>query len=128
MRATIFTLTPIIVLASAVYATVRRAAIPESFWGKWAASADDCGKADAPSVVLSAKQYVSPDRNCAVGWVIETPGSKAPSYSAHLECAAAEASSGKAVLNVILRQNNANQISIGVDFNALKSFQRCAPQ
>ena len=128
MRATIIALATTIWLASTAHADVRRAAIPESFWGKWAASADDCGKADVPSVVLSAKQYVSAERKCAVGWVIETPGSQASFYSAHLECAAAGTPSSKAVSDVILRQNDANQISIGTDFNALKSFQRCTPQ
>jgi hypothetical protein len=127
MRATILTLATIIGFAVTAHADVRHASIPESLWGKWAASADDCGKADTASVVLSAKQYVSPDRNCSVGWVIETPGGKAPFYSAHLECAAAGAPAGKAISNVILRQNDDNQISMGADFNSLKDYRRCAP-
>jgi hypothetical protein len=128
MRATLLTLATIIGAAATAQADVRHASIPESLREKWAASADDCGKVDTASVVLSANQYISPDRSCSVGWVIETPGAKAPFYSAHLECAAAGASSGKAILNVILRQNDTNQISIGTDFNALKDFRRCAPE
>jgi hypothetical protein len=62
MRATIIALATIIGLASTAHADIRRAAIP-AFWGKWAASADDCGKNDAPSVALSAKQYISPAVN-----------------------------------------------------------------
>jgi hypothetical protein len=128
MRTTIMSLAIIVGFATqcAHADIVRHASIPKSFWGKWAATVDDCDKAGKYSVVLSAKAYVSMERSCTVDWVAESPGRAAPIYSAHLLCAVAGDPSKKIISNVMLQQDNSSQISTGVDFKSLEPLQRCS--
>ena len=127
MRAISFILATIVGFTSqyALADIVRRASIPGSLWGTWAASTDECGKAGTSSITLSAKNYGSPKESCSVEWVDETPGAKAPNYSVHLKCAGSGAQSIEAFSNVILRQIETDQLSTGADFNSLKVLQRC---
>jgi hypothetical protein len=105
---------------------VRHEFIPESFWGKWAATVDDCDKADKYTVVLSAKAYVTLERSCTVDWVAESPGRTAPIYSAHLQCAVMGDPSKRIISNIMLQQDNSGQISTGADFHSLEPLQRCS--
>ena len=116
----------VIALASqtAVADIKRHASIPEALWGSWAPSQDGC-KGDAkPVIVLAAKAYSTAERKCDVDWVSETAGARGPIYSAHLRCSSKPPAKAS-ISNVIIRPDDAKQISIGSDFNKLKTYQKC---
>ena len=115
-----------VLVSHAALADVKRhKSIPESLWGSWAPSAEACGKADKFVIVVAAKSYVSPEANCSVDWVAETPGARGAIYSAHLQCSSAAQGNRKTISNVILLPKDSSQISVGADFNSLKTYQRC---
>ena len=118
-----------IALASqAAFADVKRhASIPEPLWGSWAASAEACKADDKSVIVLAAKTYTGPQGNCAVDWVAETASQRGPTYSAHLRCPG-KPPAKDAITNLIIRPNDAKQISVGSDFNNLKTYQKCAKE
>jgi hypothetical protein len=111
-----------VMLAShaAVADVKRHKSIPESIWGSWAASLDDCKSSDK-SVVLSAKTYISPEANCTVAWVSKTAGARGSLYSAHLLCSKPKDTQ----LDVIYLRQSTDRISIGSRFGNLKDYQRC---
>ena len=116
----------VIALASqAAMADIKRhASIPEALWGSWAPSQDGC-KGDAkPVIVLAAKAYTSAEAKCGVDWVSETAGARGPIYSARLRCSS-QPSAKASISNVIIRPDDAKQISIGPDFSKLKAYQKC---
>ena len=100
---------------------VRHSSVPSQFLGRWAASTDDCGKKSNSAIVLSSHRYAGGGKVCSVDWVDELPGADGPIYSAHLKCA----SPGDQSSNIVLRKKDANQISAGATFDALKILQRC---
>ena len=63
---------------------VRRSAIPEPLWGKWAANNDDCG--DKSTLVISAKKYVNSGISCNVRAISETADERGTVYSARAQC------------------------------------------
>jgi len=103
---------------------VRRSAVPEHFWGKWAPSADLC-RDDKSTVVVSEKGYMTAQESCEVQWVAETPGRNGPIYSAHMRCSSLTVPKQTAALNQIIVPNDSGQLSAGPDFKELKSYRRC---
>ena len=123
-----------ILCSSAAIADIKRhQSMPEALQGSWALAADDCGAADKPVVVLSAKGYASADTKCSIDWVSETPSPSGPVYSARLRCpgqaakrpTGARATSSPTASNLIIRPDSANKISIGASFGDLKAYQKC---
>jgi len=110
--------------ASPAVADVRHAVIPMSLRGTWALSAQDCNKREA-AIVFSERSYAGPKGHCAVRWVIETAGGRGPIYSARLQCPGAEGGQQPAESDLILMPTDANQLSIGDDYNTLKTYQHC---
>jgi hypothetical protein len=53
---------------------IRRDAIPEAFWGTWAASAGACKTGDKSAIVLTGKSYAGPAGSCDVDFAMEVPG------------------------------------------------------
>jgi hypothetical protein len=120
----------VVALAShAAHADIKRhASIPEPLQGSWAADADACKADNSKSVIkLAAKTYSSADGDCAVDWVSETPGQRGPIYSAHLRCAGKPPAKASTT-NVIIRPDDAKQISVGLTFGSLKPYQKCATE
>jgi hypothetical protein len=114
-----------ILFSSAAIADVKRhQSMPEALQGSWALAADDCGAADKPVVVLSAKTYAGAQAKCSVDWVSETPSPSGPVYSARLRCPG-QAAKAPTSANLIIRPEGANKISIGASFGALKAYQKC---
>jgi hypothetical protein len=103
---------------------VRLSTIPQNYWGTWAASADACPDTQK-ALVLSAKTYVTSASSCAVDYLSETPSEHGSVYSARLQCAKAAGGQKKSILNLIIRPDNANQISVGPGFSSLTAYQRC---
>ena len=103
---------------------IRRDAIPESFWGTWAPSTAGCNDADKSPVVLSAKSYAGPAGRCVVDFVMEVPGRDSAIYSAHMSCSGSPPQAGTMV-NLIMRPDTAEQISLGTAFDNLAMHRRC---
>jgi hypothetical protein len=104
---------------------IRHRAIPDAYFGTWA-PAESCAEADKAAVVLSAKAYVGSAGNCTVDYVSETPGPRGPIYSARMQCSnPASKAKTKSVINLIIRPDNADRISMGATFESLKFYQRC---
>src|SRR5262245_46025333 len=109
--------------ASPAVADVRHPSVPERLWGSWSASSDGCGAGDKSVIVLAAKSYDSAGAKCAVDWVNETAGPRGPIYSAHVRC---PGQSPQQATNVIIRPDDAQQISVGPNFGSLKPYRKCA--
>src|SRR5262245_19638202 len=110
---------PLIVLIgiashTAVADVKRHASIPEALQGSWAASADGCKADDTSLIVLAAKTYTSAQGDCSVEWVSETAGPRGPIYSARLRC-----SGRPSITSLIIRPDDAKQISVGHEFSNL---------
>jgi len=114
------------VLSHAASADVKReSAFPEAFWGSWAPIDEDCDKAAKSVITLSGKRYVDQDATCNVVWVSETAGARGTNYSAHMQCPSTTDPTQITVTDIVLIHNTADQLSIGADFDSLKTYQRC---
>ena len=99
--------------------------IPEPYWGTWAPVTGACTDGDKAAIVLSATAYTGPLGKCDVASVSEIPSPKGPTYSARLQCADPAQVQKKKPANVIIRPDDANQISAGPGFDSLRIYQRC---
>jgi len=112
-------------LASAALADVRHSAIPVSLHGTWASNAQQCSKTQE-AIVLAKNSYSGPKGRCAVPWVIESAGTHGTIYSAHLRCPTD--TGGELGATLLLMPKGADQLSIGDDFDGVKSYERCSSQ
>jgi len=113
-------------LQVAVAREIRRDAMPEAFWGMWAPGSHTCKDGDASSIALSGKAYTGPLGNCAIAYVTEIPGRGSAIYSARMSCAGSGPQAQKtAIANLIIRPDNAEQISVGSSFDSLATHHRC---
>jgi hypothetical protein len=109
----------------AIAGDVRHLTIPKAVWGTWALKPDQCTANDASLISIREGGGTGPEDNCAVEYVVETAGAAGPIYSAHMKCTEKDnpaKSSSKAFI-VIPRGDNA--ISIGSNFDDLKTYTRC---
>jgi hypothetical protein len=104
---------------------VRHKEIPASLQGTWAATDEDCRKADK-SIMISDKTYNDPDRSCGVLWVAETAAARGSAYSAHMQCSSPAAGAQKSIDDLVMMAKDANHLSMGPEFSKLKVVQRCA--
>ena len=86
----------------------------------WGLNLDDCNNTDK-LIVLSAKGRDSSEVICTVDWVSQIPGARGSIFSAHLHCRRTANGSDNTIANVILVPTDANQVSVGPDFNSLKT-------
>jgi len=121
---TVFVLASALLSGSALADTVRHPRVPERFWGTWAPTADLC-RDDKSIIIVSAKGYVTAQASCTVQWVIATAGTGGPIYSAHMRCSSPSTPEQKTELNRIIVPIDNDQLSAGVDYKDLKSYQRC---
>lgn len=106
---------------------IRHDAMPEAFWGTWAPGSNACKDGDTSAIVLSARAYAGPSGNCAIAYVTEIPGRGGAIYSARMSCAGSGAQAQKqTIANLIIRADNAEQISVGPSFENLAAHHRCA--
>ena len=122
------TLCPLLssVIITPAAADVRRlGAIPASFSGSWASTADGCESSGESLVTISAKAYAVQRANCTVLSVSETAGTQGSIYSSRLQCRNAQSKKTKSA-TVILRQESPDRISVGPYFSSLKTYDRCA--
>ena len=125
MRSTVL-LTSIAVLSSqfADAREIRHDAVPESFWGTWAASTGACEDAKNSPIVLSAKSYAGPAGSCVIDYVTEVPGPGGGIYSARMSCSGSQPQA-KTTANLIIRPGTAEQISLGPTFESMVAHRRC---
>ena len=119
----------IAVLAPQTTATARKVldSIPDAYWGTWAAGVESCKNGDTEAIVLSAKAYAGPLGKCVIiGSVSEIPSSRGSTYSARLQCADQKQAQKKTPANLVIRGDDANQISVGPGLESLKVYQRCS--
>jgi len=104
---------------------VRHTTFPAVLIGTWAPSAELCAAKDKSSITIAATGYSTADGKCSVGWIVETAGSRGPNYAVHAQCEGDAQKARADVVNVILRPESADRVSIGKSFTDLKPYLRC---
>ena len=124
-RAWLAALIGIILTDVAAADIVRHGSIPKAYIGAWAPSANSCKPRSEAVVALSARRYVGAAMKCTVLGVYETPGDHGPIYSARMQCLGPATGDQRSTRNLIIVPEGPGQLSLGPDFNNLKSYQRC---
>ena len=103
---------------------VRHTTFPSALVGRWAPSAELCAAKDKSNVTIAADGYSTADGKCSVRWIVETPGSLGTNYAVHAQCEG-DAQAKPDVVNMILRPEGSDKVSIGTSFTDLKPYLRC---
>src|SRR5580700_7232890 len=104
---------------------VRHTTFPSALSGRWAPSAELCAAKDKSNITIAADGYSTADGKCSVRWIVETAGSLGPNYAVHAQCEADGQPAKADVVNMILRPEGGDKISIGTSFTDLKPYLRC---
>jgi hypothetical protein len=104
---------------------VRHTTFPSALVGRWAPSAELCAAKDKSNVTIAADGYSTADGKCSVQWIVETPGSRGPNYAVHAQCEADAQNARADNINMILRPEGGDRVSIGTSFTDLKPYLRC---
>jgi hypothetical protein len=104
---------------------VRHTAFPSVLVGRWAPSAELCAAKDKSNIAIAEDGYSTADGKCSVRWIVETPGSLGPNYAVHAQCEADGQPAKADVVNMILRPEAGDRVSIGKSFTDLKPYLRC---
>ena len=106
---------------------VRHPTIPKEVWGTWALNRDYCTADDKSNLVtIREGGAVGPQENCAVQYVVETAGAKGPIYSSHMLCTDKNDAAKKTAMSFIAIPQGPDSMSVGADFDSLKTYFRCA--
>jgi hypothetical protein len=124
--AAVSVLAVVLAMGSAAADEIRHPTFPNVLVGSWAQSSDNCAKGDKSNFTIAAFGYGGPDGNCAVIVVVETPGAKGTNYSVRGLCAAGDrVQPAGHIVNLIMRPDGADHVSIGTSFQNLTPYQRC---
>jgi hypothetical protein len=104
---------------------IRHMAFPSVLVGRWAPSAELCAAKDKSNVTIAADGYSTADGKCSVRWIVETAGSLGPNYAVHAQCEGDAQPAKPDVVNMILRPEAGDRVSIGTSFTDLKPYVRC---
>jgi hypothetical protein len=104
---------------------IRHTAFPSVLVGRWAPSAELCAAKDKSNVTIAADGYSTADGKCSVRWIVETAGSLGPNYAVHAQCEGDAQPAKPDVVNMILRPEAGDRVSIGTSFTDLKPYVRC---
>jgi hypothetical protein len=110
---------------AAVADEIRHTTIPGVMVGTWAETAKQCVTKDKSNVLIESAKYGDGSGNCAVRWVVETPGSRGANYAVHALCTSAKDPSKTQIVNIIIRPQGNDRASMGRSFEDLKTYQRC---
>jgi len=94
-------------------------------FGLLTTNAELCAAKDKSSITIAADGYSTADGKCSVGWIVETAGSRGPNYAVHARCEGDAQNARADVVNMILRPEGGDRISIGKSFTDLKPYLRC---
>jgi hypothetical protein len=131
MMRTVFTILPAILAIAALPSQragadeIRHATFPAELSGRWAPSAELCAAKDKSNITIASDGYSTADGKCSVRWIVETPGSLGPNYAVHAQCEADGQPARADVINMILRPEGNDKVSIGTSFTDLKPYLRC---
>jgi len=131
MMRTILTILPAILAVSALPPQradadeIRHTAFPSVLVGRWAPSAELCAAKDKSNITIAADGYSTANGKCSVRWIVETAGSLGPNYAVHAQCEGDAQNVRADVVNVILRPEGGDRVSIGKSFTDLKPYLRC---
>jgi hypothetical protein len=109
----------------AVADEIRHTTFPGVLVGRWAPSAELCAAKDKSNVTIAADGYSTADGKCSVRWIVETAGSLGPNYAVHAQCEGDGQAARADVVNMILRLEAGDRVSIGKSFTDLKPYLRC---
>ena len=104
---------------------IRHTAFPSVLVGRWAPSAELCAAKDKSNITIAADGYSTADGKCSVRWIVETAGSRGPNYAVHAQCESDGQAAKADVVNMILRPEGSDRVSIGKSFTDLKPYVRC---
>jgi hypothetical protein len=104
---------------------IRHTTFPSVLVGRWAPSAELCAAKDKSNIAIAADGYSTADGKCNVRWIVETAGSLGPNYAVHAQCEADGQAAKADVVNMILRPEAGDRVSIGKSFTDLKPYLRC---
>jgi hypothetical protein len=104
---------------------VRHLTIPKAVWGTWALKPDQCTGNDASLISIREGGGSGPEDNCAVEYVVETAGAAGPIFSAHMKCTEKDNPAKSSSRAFIIIPRGDDGISIGSDFDNLKTYTRC---
>jgi hypothetical protein len=104
---------------------VRHTTFPSALVGRFALSAELCAANDKSNIAIAADGYNTANGKCSVRWIVETPGSLGPNYAVHAQCEADGQPAKADVINMILRPEGSDKISVGTSFTDLKPYLRC---
>jgi hypothetical protein len=104
---------------------IRHTTFPSVLLGRWAPSAELCAAKDKSNIAIAEDGYSTADGKCSVRWIVETPGSLGPNYAVHAQCEADGQPAKADVVNMILRPEAGDRVSIGKSFTDLKPYLRC---
>jgi hypothetical protein len=131
MMRTTLTILPAILAVSALQSQptdadeVRHTTFPSALVGRWAPSAALCATKDKSNITIAADGYSTAAGKCSVRWIVETAGSLGPNYAVHAQCEGDAQPAKPDVVNMILRLDSGDRISIGTSFTDLKPYLRC---
>jgi hypothetical protein len=104
---------------------IRHTTFPSVLVGRWAPSAELCAAKDKSNITVAADGYSTADGKCSVRWIVETAGSLGPNYAVHAQCEGDAQPAKPDVVNMILRPEGGDKVSIGTSFTDLKAYLRC---
>jgi hypothetical protein len=104
---------------------IRHTTFPSVLVGRWAPSAELCAAKDKSNITVAADGYSTADGKCSVRWIVETAGSLGPNYAVHAQCEGDTQPAKPDVVNMILRPEGSDKVSIGTSFTDLKPYLRC---
>lgn len=104
---------------------IRHTTFPSVLVGRWAPSAELCAANDKSNITVAADGYSTANGKCSVRWIVETAGSLGPNYAVHAQCEGDTQPAKPDVVNMILRPEGGDKVSIGTSFTDLKPYLRC---
>jgi hypothetical protein len=104
---------------------IRHTTFPSVLVGRWAPSAELCRANDKSNIAIAVDGYNTADGKCSVRWIVETAGSLGPNYAVHAQCEGDTQPAKPDVVNMILRPEGGDKVSIGTSFTDLKPYLRC---
>ena len=104
---------------------VRHTTFPSVLVGTWAPNAELCAAKDKSNITIAADGYSTAAGKCSVRWIVETAGSRGPNYAVHAQCEGDGPAAKADVVNMILRPEAGDRLSVGTSFTDLKPYLRC---
>jgi hypothetical protein len=104
---------------------IRHTTFPSALVGRWAPSAELCAAKDKSNITIATDGYSTANGKCSVRWIVETAGSLGPNYAVHAQCEGDGQPAKPDVVNMILRPEAGDKVSIGTSFTDLKPYLRC---